>query len=174
MIIEKGKIDDIDEIEALYNELNDALKQGINYPGWKKGVYPVRENAVKGISENNLYVVKINNKIVGSLILNHEPEQGYETVKWLCDAEYNKIFVIRTFIVHPQYFKKGIGMKMMNFAEETARISKMSSMRLDVFENNIPAIKLYEKYGFQYIDTIDLGLGEYGLDWFRVYEKILK
>ena len=36
MIIDKGKIDDIDEIEDLYSELNDILEQGINYPGCKK------------------------------------------------------------------------------------------------------------------------------------------
>jgi RimJ/RimL family protein N-acetyltransferase len=44
---------------------------------------------------------------------------------------------------------------------------------LDVYEGNIPAISLYEKYGFKYIDTVDLGLGNYGLDWFRLYEKLL-
>lgn len=87
MIIDKGKIDDIDEIEDLYSELNDILEQGINYPGCKKGVHPIREDAIKGIEENNLYVVKMNNKIVGALILNHELERGYETAKWLCDVE---------------------------------------------------------------------------------------
>lgn len=53
----------------------------------KKGVHPIREDAIKGIEENNLYVVKMNNKIVGALILNHELERGYETAKWLCDVE---------------------------------------------------------------------------------------
>lgn len=31
-IIEAGKLSDIDEIERLYNEMNDALEAGINYP----------------------------------------------------------------------------------------------------------------------------------------------
>jgi len=44
---------------------------------------------------------------------------------------------------------------------------------LDVYEGNIPAIKLYEKCGFKYMDTVDLGLGRYGLNWFRLYERML-
>jgi len=49
----------------------------------------------------------------------------------------------------------------------------MKSIRLDVYEKNIPAILLYEKCGFEYIDTVDLELGNYGLDWFKLYEKVI-
>ena len=34
--------------------------------------------------------------------------------------------------------------------------------KLDVYEKNEPAIRLYQKCGFQYIDTVDLGYGKYG------------
>lgn len=61
----------------------------------------------------------------------------------------------------------------MKFAEEEAERCNMKSIRLDVYENNMPAIKLYEKMGYKYLDTIDLGLGHYGLDWFKIYEKII-
>ena len=36
-IIEPGTSADIDELEKLYNELNDYLAATINYPGWIKG-----------------------------------------------------------------------------------------------------------------------------------------
>lgn len=26
---------------------------------------------------------------------------------------------------------------------------------------------------FEYIDTVDLGFGNYGLDWFKLYEKLV-
>ena len=61
----------------------------------------------------------------------------------------------------------------MKFAEEEAERCNMKSIRLDVYENNMSAIKLYEKMGYKYLDTIDLGLGHYGLDWFKIYEKII-
>lgn len=171
--IEYGRHSDIDELGALYDELNDYLSSTTNYPGWIKGVYPVRQNAVKGIADNALFVVRHNGKIVGSIILDHTPDEAYLNVRWNIDADYSKILVIRTFVVHPSYMKVGIGKMLMDFSFETARKTGMKSVRLDVYEKNFPAIALYEKCGFEYIDTVDLGLEMYGLKWFRLYEKIM-
>lgn len=42
-----------------------------------------------------------------------------------------------------------------------------------LYENNMPAIRLYEKMGFHYIGTVDLGYGKYGLDWYKLYQYLL-
>lgn len=168
-----GQISDVNEIETLYNDLNDALENGINYPGWKKGVYPVRENAIKGIEENNLYIAKYAGKIVGTVILNNEAASVYDNAKWNIDVEYNKVLVIHTFVVHPEFSGLGIGKKLMDFAKELAIKLDMKSIRLDVYENNEPAIKLYERCGYDYIGKVDLGLRDCGLEWFKLYEKVL-
>lgn len=168
-----GKESDEDELELLYNDLNDALAAGINYPGWKKGVYPTRCDAEKGIAAGELYVAKYDGRIVGSVILSHEPESAYAGVSWSDEDNYDKIFVIRTFVTHPDYFGHGIGKKLLDFADRMAHLENIESIRLDVYEKNMPAVKLYEKCGYKYVDTVDLGLGNYGLDWFRLYEKML-
>ncbi|MBS5933326.1 MAG: GNAT family N-acetyltransferase [Clostridiales bacterium] len=173
IIIELGNEKDIDELEKLYDDLNDYLAAGINYPGWLKGVYPIREDAVKGIEEGYLYVARYNDEIVGSIILNHEPEDAYNQANWEIEADYSDIVVIHTFAVHPKFMKNGIGQKLMEFATSHSKEIKAKAIRLDVFEKNVPAIKLYEKHGYRYIDTVDLGYGEYGLDWFKLYEKVL-
>ena len=172
-IIESGTPADIDELEKLYDDLNDYLSATINYPGWIKGIYPVRENAVAGIENNTLFVVRHNGKIAGSIILDHHPDEAYNNVKWEIEADYSRIFVIRTFVVHPSFLKMGIGRALMNYSFELAQQSGIKSIRLDVYENNLPAISLYEKCGFEYIDTVDLGFGNYGLDWFKLYEKLV-
>lgn len=172
-VIESGIPADIDELEKLYNDLNDYLSATINYPGWIKGIYPIRENAVTGVHNNNLFVVRHEGKIVGSIILDHQPEEAYHGVKWKLDVDYSYIFVVRTFVVHPSFLKIGVGRVLMDFSFELAKKSGVKSIRLDVYEKNIPAIFLYEKCGFEYIDTVDLGLGNYGLDWFKLYEKVI-
>lgn len=171
--IELAKVNDIDELEQLYNDLNDYLEKGINYPGWKKGVYPVRQNAVDGIENENLYVAKHNGKIVGALILSHKPEPAYYKAKWGLEVDYSEVFIIYTFVVHPKFLKCGVGKALIDFSVEESTRSQAKSIRLDVYENNMPAIRLYERCGFKYIDTVDLGLGNYGLHWFRLYEKLL-
>lgn len=173
IIIQKGTESDIDQLAQLYDDLNDFLASSINYPGWIKGVYPIREDAVNGVANGTLYVAKITGKIVGSIILNHEPEQAYSKAKWGIDADYSRVFVIHTFAVHPAYLKNGIGIGLMNFAIHRCMKEHANFIRLDVYEKNMPAIKLYEKCGFKYVDTVDLGLGEYGLDQFMLFEKLL-
>ncbi|MBU5299173.1 GNAT family N-acetyltransferase [Clostridium sporogenes] len=173
MIFELGKVNDIDELEQLYNDLNDYLEKGVNYPGWIKGIYPVRQNAIDGIKYGNLYVLKYNGKIIGSVILSHEPESAYHKAKWEFESDYSDVLVVYTFVVHPKFLKCGVGKSLMDSSIEHSIKLGAKSIRLDVYEGNIPAIKLYEKCGFKYIDTVDLGLGNYGLNWFRLYEKML-
>lgn len=171
--IRLGINEDIDELEQLYNELNDHLANTTNYPGWKKGIYPVREDAIDGIKEGSLYVAISNGKIVASMILRNKPESVYLEAKWQLELNYLNVFVIYTFAVHPNYFGKGVGQALLKFAEEYGIKKNVKTLRLDVYEKNFPAIKLYEKCGFKYIDTVDLGLDDYGLKWFKLYEKVL-
>lgn len=173
IIFELGKESDIDELEQLYNDLNDHLAKGVNYPGWIKGIYPVRQNAIDGVKHGNLHVAKHNGRILGSVILSHEPEPAYYKAKWEFESDYSDVYVVYTFVVHPEFLKCGIGKALMDFSIEHSIKSKAKSIRLDVYEGNIPAIRLYEKCGFKYIDTVDLGLETYGLKWFRLYEKLL-
>ncbi|WP_170311583.1 GNAT family N-acetyltransferase [Vallitalea okinawensis] len=168
-----GKKDNLNELEQLYNELNDYLEKGINYPGWIRGVYPIRETAISGIEEGNLYIAKQDERIVGSVILNHKPELAYNQAKWKLVSDYSDVFVVHTFVVHPDYLGQGIGKALLEFSIMHCRNLNAKSIRLDVYEGNTPALKIYEKFGFDYIDTVDLGLGDYGLKWFRLYEKLL-
>jgi len=172
-IIEKGTSNDIDELENLYDNLNDYLQVGTNYPGWAKGIYPVRETAVTGIQNNNLFVLKMNNEIAGSIILSHEPEASYSQVVWGTESDYKKIIVIHTLVVHPKFMKNSIGKELMDFAKIHSIEQKMITIRLDVSIHNAPAISLYEKCGYKYVGTVDLGLNIPELVWFKLYEIVL-
>lgn len=163
----------IDEIELLYHSLIEHLENTINYPKWKKGVYPTRQVAMAGINEKCLYVAEHNGKIAGTFILRHKPERGYDGVIWQEELCYDNVFVIYTFAVHPHFWGQGVGQKLLQFAVEEGVKTNVRSIRLDVYENNLPAIRLYEKFGFQYIDTVDLGMESYGVKWFKLYEKII-
>lgn len=62
----------------------------------------------------------------------------------------------------------------MEFAKEEAKLQGMHSIRLDVYKENTPAIRLYESCGYRYVDTVDLGYSQYGLDLFELYELPIK
>lgn len=164
---------DIDEISALYDHVAEYAESHVNYPGWKKGVYPTRADAELGIKEGTLYAALINKTIAGSVIVNEKQEEAYDSVSWRIEADPKEVAVIHTFMVHPDYTKYGIGRRLLEFSEEKAIEEGKKVIRLDVYEKNEPAIRLYERMGYEYVGDADLGLGEYGLPLFKLYEKSL-
>lgn len=173
IFIRKAVESDIEEIKELYDDLCDYLEEHENFPGWKKDIYPVREDAEKGVKENALFVALIEEKIVGTFILRHKPEAGYKNATWLTENDYSRIYVVYTLAVHPEFMKYGVGQAMLQFAEKFAIEEGCISIRLDVVKGNIPAERLYVKSGFRFIDTVSLGYEEYGLPWYNLYEKVL-
>lgn len=173
LIFEPGRPGDLDELEALYDAVNDHLAGSINYPGWARGVYPVRQTAADGIAENCLYVARHGGRIIATAILRHEPEPAYRAARWQVDCGDEEVFVIYTLAVHPDALGCGAGTALMERILAFCRENGARTVRLDVTQGNEPAIALYKKCGFRYIDTVDLGLGEYGLDWFELYERVL-
>jgi ribosomal protein S18 acetylase RimI-like enzyme len=174
IVIEVGTERDIDELENLYNELNDYLKQTVNYPGWIKGVYPIRQTAIDGVRASTLYVARSSGKIVGSIILNNKAEVAYNEVEWEIECDHSEVFVIHTFVVHPKFMKYGVGKALIDFCHKKAMLANVKAIRLDVYEGNTPAIQLYERCGYVYMGTVDLGLRQYGLEWFKLYQKRIK
>ena len=172
-MIRKGNTSDIDELGDFYDTLNDYLVKTTNYPGWIKGVYPVRQTAEDAIKEDSLYVLTKGNSIAGSVILNHTPEKAYCQAEWSIKTGYDEIMVVRTLVVHPDFMRQGIATELMRFAKEKSIQAGMKAIRLDVSIENLPAIKLYECSGYKYIGTVDLGLPYEHLKWFNLYEMIL-
>lgn len=171
--IRQGTTADLDELAALYDALNDQLEQTQNYPGWVKGEYPVRETAELGIQAKTLFVLTRDNVIAGTVILNHKAEEAYHQATWLFESDYSDVLVVHTLAVHPDFRQQGVAKMLLEFAEQHGRENQIKSIRLDTFEQNMPAIKLYEKLGYHYIGTVDLGLNIPGLVWFKLYEKLL-
>ncbi|MCL2840701.1 MAG: GNAT family N-acetyltransferase [Defluviitaleaceae bacterium] len=171
--IEAGKMSDITELEKLYDDLNDYLEANINYAGWKKGYYPTRVVAEKGIKAGNLFVLKIEDRIVGSVILNHVQETAYAQATWGIEAQGSQVMVIHTLVTHPDFMNQGVSQKLLAFSKTHGLALGCKAIRLDVTIQNKPAIALYEKCGYSYIETVDLGLPYAHLKWFHLYEYIL-
>lgn len=171
--IRKAVEADLDGVGKLYEDVCDYLDAHGNYPGWKKGIYPVRRDAERGMMANALYVARIGERTVGTVILTHEPEDGYGNGKWLTEDDYRRIYVVHTLAVHPDFLKCGIGTELLVFAERVAREEQCVSIRLDVVKDNIPAERLYQKCGYQWAGTVSLSYEAYGLPWYQLYEKLL-
>lgn len=64
-------------------------------------------------------------------------------------------YYIGTLATLPESRGYGIGSKLIFFAEEQARLLRCDRSSLTVRKENTKALKLYEKLGYQILDTID-------------------
>lgn len=173
LIIRRGAPEDLDALDNLYGEVCDHMAATVNYTGWRRDVYPARQDAEAGIREGTIFLAEEQGEAAGSFILSPRQEDAYGGVKWLADLKEQDVLAIYTFTVHPRRRGRGVGRTMLDFAARYAAEQGVKSLRLDVYEKNLPARRLYESAGFRYVGAVSLGLEDIGLDRFRLYEKLL-
>ena len=75
--------------------------------------------------------------------------------------------------VHPDFHGKGYAKAMVRKAVAIAGESGMKAIRLDVLDGNIPADKLYQGMGFQYLASVQMYYEDTGWTSFKLYEYIV-
>ena len=108
--------------------------------------YPSKKIFKEDIESNSLYLAKINQEIVGCIMLTKNKDDVYKDIKWLSEDNIN--LYIHRLAVHPLFQKKGIGRKMMDFAEDYAKSNNYESVRLDTFSKNKRNNIFYENRGY--------------------------
>lgn len=116
IVVRIATANDIDAIENLYNELNYYLETHENYPCWKKGVYPIREDAEEALVKEDLYVAIINGNIAGTVVYSNEQEGAYREVEWQIEFDVPVITICKL-AVHPKYFGCGVGKALLDYAD---------------------------------------------------------
>ncbi len=166
-LIRKALISDLETVKSLTEAcakkmINDGIFQWNDH-------YPSKEIFRKDIEEESLYVWDDKNQIKGCIMFSPEKDEVYNSTKWL--TQDNKNIYVHRLAVHPKFQKKGIGNKLMNFAESIAKKLNFISIRLDTFSQNKSNNKFYESRGYQKLgDVFFRKQSEFP---FHCYEKIL-
>ena len=101
--------------------------------------------------DHEVYVPVLDGKVAGFLSL-HQPDEHENLPD--CYYEVGGIYL------DPQYYRQGIGRRLMAFAEEQARLKGKTAMMLGVFKENAPSRRFYEACGYRpdgRTDTRDYG-----------------
>lgn len=128
---------------------NNDKEELINYFNHYKNEKIIKNRVESYLKYNKMIIAKENNKIVGVLQwhIKENPQSGV--------VEFEEIFV------NKELRGKGIGSKLVDFAIKDVKeyfISnnlKLRKIFLFTNKNNIPARKLYEKYGFKFIAELN-------------------
>jgi [ribosomal protein S18]-alanine N-acetyltransferase len=134
-IIRPATIADIEKIHYVLSEAFKPYKKHYTKEAYNATVLST-DTLVKRITDPELYVLValFKDKIVGTTT-------GYNETK---DCLH-----ISTMAVDPQYQKKGVGYKLLEYICSIARENKVQRISLESYEPLKRAIAIYENYGFK-------------------------
>ena len=114
--------------------------------------YPTVHHITESMANNTLYILEENNEYTGIVSLTEEQPSEYKILKW--EDHRGKAIVITKLMVNPKFQQMGYGRKLMDFAENSAKIEGYTSVRLDAYSGNLKAIKLYEDRKYKKIGKV--------------------
>ena len=152
-MIQKAESIDIAAIATSYLELFAYEAGHKSNTNWLPGLYPSQSIAQAAFNEKTLYVLKENGIFCGSMILNHNQPSEYQAINWHFTAEAEKILVLHTLCIPPSQKGKGYAKQLIAFALQLAAQAGCRGLRLDTWEENLPAAALYRKLGFRLAGT---------------------
>lgn len=163
---------DLPALTAFFNKISPQLDYQTAH--WTEGVYPIFADVATGVDKQDLYLAVKGQQIVALMRLNREGTEKYPQFTWQKVVPDEGYLVIHILMVDPQEKGQGIAGEMLRFAAEQAKREGKEALRLDTYAQNLPAKKLYEKFGFTQIAS-DVLHPEGGNEdaWFDLYEYLL-
>lgn len=162
--------EDLAAVTALYDGVIETFQAQTGNNGWQKGVYPTEEHFRKAIQAGTLYVGELEGDLAAGMIITQGTDKSYGDAPWRVNAADEETAVIHTLGVAPRFGGRGVALEMIEGAAALARERGWKALRLDVLEVNIPALRLYERAGFEYIETKKIWYESTGLANFLLYE----
>ena len=141
---------DIPAITAIYDAILDREEAGPVYTNWQRGKYPTADTARQALEAGTLYVGEENGFLWGVVNLNGIQLPEYDVIPWTIPAERDRVAVIHTLCIHPAASGQGRAKQMVAFCEEESRRQGKTVMRLDTWEGNLPANRMYPALGYRY------------------------
>ena len=140
-IVTLKRMNNYDFDKFLIWSINNYAEAKIKAKNWKKDeAFELSKKAFEeylpqGLETKNHYLFCILNK-------------NLEEIGHLWYFQNNDTCFIYDFLIVEKFRRQGFATKCLEILEKNISLKKISYIKLHVFGHNIPAIKLYEKYGF--------------------------
>ena len=158
---------------AIYDAIPDREEAGPVYTNWQLGKYPTADTARQALEAGTLYVGEEDGFLWGVVNLNGIQLPEYDAIPWTIPAERNQVAVIHTLCIHPARAGRGLARRMVAFCEEEARRQGRTVMRLDTWEHNLPANRMYPSLGYRFAGATEFFFQGFIHEILNCYEKSL-
>jgi ribosomal protein S18 acetylase RimI-like enzyme len=166
-MIRSAKLSEINDIVAIAKACAAKMVENGIFQ-WNEH-YPSPSVFQGDAERKELYVLEVDKKIMGTIVLSTLMDAEYAPINWLT-PNHNNLYIHRL-AVHPTHQGKGHAQKLMAFAEDHARKNAFASIRLDTFSQNQRNQLFYSKRGYQKLG--DIHFPKQSEHPFHCYELVL-
>ena len=117
--------------------------------------------------------IELNGVLWGVVNLNSVQLPEYGAIPWTIPAAAEEVGVIHTLCIRPSCSGRGYARQMVAFCEAEARRQGRTVIRLDTWEGNLPANRLYPSLGYRYAGTAEFFFMGFVRENLNCYEKAL-
>ena len=155
---------DLPQAADIYEEILLQDEQGPVYTNWQRGKYPTIDTARQALEAGILW---------GVVNLNSIQLPEYDAIPWSIPAAPEEVGVIHTLCIRPSCAGRGLARQMVAFCEEEARRQGRKVIRLDTWEGNLPANRMYPTLGYRYAGQAEFFFMGFVRENLNCYEKAL-
>lgn len=155
----KATLENLYEIMELIKSAIINMNQAKIYQ-WDE-IYPDEATIKYDIENNDLFIGIVDGKIAVIYVINNSCDKEYNNGDWQYpDTEYR---IIHRLCVHPDFQNNGIGKITMEYIESKLSKAGIESIRLDAFNKNSYALKLYKNLGYKIVGYAGWRMGRFYL-----------
>lgn len=149
-MIRKATTDDIPSIMDTIKLIVQEMKS-YNNTQWDEN-YPQSKDFEEDIQNGDLYVYNVDGEVYGFICVNCIEPKEYDDLNW----SYNeKAMVVHRFAVNPTFRNKGIGSKLLKFADDLSRENNITYLKTDTYSINTKMDSLLKKCGYKHIGDMN-------------------
>lgn len=171
--LRKTSIEELDQIRELYWKLLDSSPKYGQILQWKKNIYPNDGDWTAYIRKGEMYLILQETDVIGAVAVTNGQSEEYRKIHWTVKIEDQEAAVVHLLMIVPEYQGQGAATAALDEIIKLAVTKKKKAVRLDAIGTNVPAQKLYEKYGFVNCGTAQEYYESTGETKFIFYEYVL-
>ena len=149
-MIRKATINDIPSIMDTIRLTVEEMKS-YNNTQWDEN-YPLSKDFKEDIQNGDLYVHDVDGEVYGFICVNYIEPKEYDNLNW---SSNEKAMVVHRVAVNPTFRNKGIGSKLLKFADDLAKENNVAYLKTDTYSINVKMNSLFKKCGYKHIGEMD-------------------
>lgn len=148
-MIRKATLDDLPQIDALFDEHFQYQKKYESYTISQRGIFPTLEGMTQAINDGALFVRDEDGDNLGHIVLDKTQPPEFDNISWHTPAPAQAVAVIHMINVRPRAYRKGIARAFIEFAENWGRENGCTVLRSECGSQNLPAVLMFKHTGFE-------------------------